>query len=221
MSRLNAVVVLSMLLSAVPAVSAERAGADSTGPIESESFTSGPATVSSQTRRTEAAKEIPTALVEDARFRGMLNILWKASRFGTTCEERGAWIIRDADGSYSCLQVPVTHQCDELSFSPLRPLNAVAFVHTHPNRSSGARDNDLNDQLAAHRIGLPMYTLHRLGVWKYDPHTGITGRELGALGWQKGLVDARGGCPVMGPATRLSDGLLPPGVPMVVVKNAP
>ena len=219
MSRMIAVVVLSTLLSTQSAFAANPAGTDTEGAVESESFGYSARSATPNKVIAEIEKESSAALSSDPHVRGILNTLWRLSKFGSTCEERGAWIVRQADGSYSCLQVPATHQCDALTFSPLRPINAVAFVHTHPNRSAGARENDLNDQLAAHRIGLPMYTLHRMGLWEYDPRTGVTEQQIGPMGWQKGMIEDQR-CPVMGPSTKLAD-QMPAGIPVMVVKNAP
>lgn len=139
-------------------------------------------------RASSSAFEDP---VSSVHVREMVQSLWVDSWMGTICQERGAWILRHSDGGYSCKQVPSTSRCRRLTFSGDRPSNAVAFIHTHPNSAAAISPDD---NQAARKIGLPMYTLHRSGLWKFDPASGRTTKELTALAWQQRISADRCSC---------------------------
>lgn len=138
----------------------------------------------------------PDELSRDPHVREMMALLWKAASLGTTCWERAAWIVRNDDGSYSCVQVPPTRECFQLKISTERPDGAVALVHTHPSTLGVSRRDEGGDVLAAEKIGLPLYTIGRGGLLKYDPETNVNGEIEFALNWLNGSAKDRCNCEI-------------------------
>jgi hypothetical protein len=134
----------------------------------------------------------PEDLSTDPHVREMIQQLWAQSHFGSLCYERAAWIVREEDGSYSCVQVPPTYECNALRFVPEKPLGTVALMHTHPTTNGVGRRDWGEDERAAELIGVPLYTIERNGLRKYDPVSNKNSREQVGLKW----MDRRGedGC---------------------------
>ena len=122
-------------------------------------------------------------LTSDPHIREMMAVLWKSANLGQSCWERAAWIVRNEDGSFSCVQVPTTRECFQLKLSPERPEGAVALMHTHPSTLGVSRKDEGGDVKAAERIGLPLYTIGRSGVLRYDPVTNAQKEVAFGLSW--------------------------------------
>lgn len=123
-------------------------------------------------------------------------LLWKAAQMGTSCWERAAWIVRKADGSLSCVQVPPSRECFQLKVSTERPEGAIALVHTHPSTLGVARRDEGGDILAAEKIGLPLYTIGRGGLNRYDPVTNREEQVEFGLAWLNDAARDQCGCRV-------------------------
>jgi len=135
-------------------------------------------------------------LSRDPHVIEMLRDLWRLTHNGSLCHERGAWIVRDEAGSHACRQVPPTYQCNRLTFNPIPPPGAIAFVHTHPAPRGVSRKDEGADRKVAEAIGLPLYTIEIDGVSKYDPATNKTTMEIAGQSWKtKGDRDGCS-CPV-------------------------
>ena len=137
-------------------------------------------------------------LTQDPHVIEMLTQLWKLTHNGSLCYERGAWIIRAEDGEHSCHQVPPTYQCNQLTFQPVPPPGAIAFVHTHPAPRGVSRQDQGADKKVAEIIGLPLYTIEIDGISKYDPATGKTTKEIDGRAWRYRADKDGCHCPVPG-----------------------
>ncbi|HUF17965.1 MAG TPA: hypothetical protein VMS12_07970 [Thermoanaerobaculia bacterium] len=139
---------------------------------------------------------MPPDITQDPHVVEMLVRLWRLTHNGAQCYERGAWIIREEDGSHSCSQVPPTFQCNELAFSSVPPPGAIAFVHTHPAPRGVSRTDEGADTKAAKLIGLPLYTIAIDGISKYDPATGRKTKEIDGRSWRSRAKRDGCDCPV-------------------------
>lgn len=144
---------------------------------------------------TERSAMLPD-LSQDPHVIEMLAELWKLTHNGSLCHERGAWIIKGEDGDHSCQQVPPTYECNQLTFQPVPPPGAIAFVHTHPAPRGVSRKDEGADKQVAKIIGLPLYTIEIDGISKYDPATGKTTKEIDGRKWRSNADNDGCRCPV-------------------------
>jgi hypothetical protein len=138
-------------------------------------------------------------LSSDPHVREMMRMLWRAAGLGTTCWERAAWIVRNEDGSYSCVQVPPSRECFRLTLSSERPEGAVALMHTHPSKLGAMRIDEGNDANVAEKIGLPLYTIGAAGLFRYDPVTNVERRIEHGLSWMNTAANDSCSCEVQTP----------------------
>lgn len=194
------VVALSLFLAIGLSMRAETAGTERipTGP----SLDASRATVPYQ-NELERVAMLPD-ITQDPHVVEMLVKLWRLTHNGASCYERGAWIVREEDGSHSCSQVPPTFQCNQLTFSSVPPPGAIAFVHTHPAPHGISRMDEGADTKVANLIGLPLYTIEIDGISKYDPATGRKTREIDGRTWRAAAAKDGCDCPISrDPGTRL------------------
>ncbi len=109
---------------------------------------------------------------------------WRASAFGQAPDntERAEWIFYD-DSRYVGQQWPASYRRKEETWHGLIPQDAVGQAHTHPSgtdpRPSG------NDVAVARRLGMPVYTVSRSGIWMASPEGEI--RQLADSHWYQSL----------------------------------
>ena len=97
--------------------------------------------------------------------------LFEASGFGSTSTEHSMWVILK-NGQYSFVVWPWSAESKKETWKGAAPDGAVAVVHTHPSASSerpSDKDHDLADGKQSSKIRVPVYVLHRNGVWKAVP----------------------------------------------------
>jgi hypothetical protein len=98
--------------------------------------------------------------------------LWTASEDGFAASERAAWIIDDGDGTYHLSWWPwsATVRQEAWRHRPV-PGHAVGILHTHPNKVSPkpSMKDGPSDQNTAKAMRMPVYVLHRRGIWKIEP----------------------------------------------------
>lgn len=135
-------------------------------------------------------------LTRDPHVREMMALLWKAANLGQSCWERAAWVVRNEDGSYSCVQVQPSRECFQLKISTERPEGAVALMHTHPSTLGVSRKDEGGDVVAAEKIGLPLYTIGRSGLSRYDPVTNEIAEVAFGLSWLDDAAQDRCNCAV-------------------------
>ena len=82
--------------------------------------------------------------------------------YGVHYAERGAFLVRQSDGSIQCVLWPFSGEFHKISYTAPIPAGTVAIAHTHPRC---CRDLSANDRREAERLRIPiiavsMGTLH-------------------------------------------------------------
>jgi hypothetical protein len=112
------------------------------------------------------APAAPRASVLDwlasAPVRAGLERLLERARFGLAPYETAAWVVRDGGGT-TLREWRFSGVAEKASWSGPAPDGALAVVHTHP-RAADPRPSS-GDVALARRLGLPVYTLTRGGLW--------------------------------------------------------
>ena len=98
--------------------------------------------------------------------------------------ERAAFIIGHEDGSMSCRLWPPTYLYHQEVFHGDLPPGTLAIIHTHPDRSPRP---SVDDQVAADRLGIPIYVLTRHDVFKADPGQRLATEIVRGEWWVDGL----------------------------------
>ena len=80
--------------------------------------------------------------------------------------ETAAFIVRGPDGGLSRIFWPGGHLFRRARWRGVIPPNAVAVMHTHPNRMPRPSDHDIAE---SKRIGLPFYVVTRTTLCRVDP----------------------------------------------------
>ena len=104
---------------------------------------------------------------------------WAISKAGFDSREGLVMVFLRQDGRYIGRSPGATNEFDQVSFK-WDPA-AIAIVHTHPNTIS-ARPSSI-DELAAERLGVPVYTITNRGMYVYNPTTMRTTRVMNDLDW--------------------------------------
>lgn len=97
--------------------------------------------------------------------------LFEASGFGSAPTEHSMWVVSE-DGKYNFVMWPWSAEPGKERWKGPLPQGAVAVVHTHPTAKSerpSPGDHDLADGKQDSRIRMPVYVLHRNGIWKAVP----------------------------------------------------
>jgi hypothetical protein len=93
--------------------------------------------------------------------------LWVEAGFGGQARELAAWVLA-VDADHVRWQTwPDGRQYIRAHWSGRVPGSAVAIVHTHPNVVDPKPS--FQDIETARRLGLPVYTVSRAGIWKARP----------------------------------------------------
>jgi hypothetical protein len=97
--------------------------------------------------------------------------LFESSGFGSTPTEHSMWVV-SKDGRYEFLIWPWSAAAGKETWKGPAPDGAIAVIHTHPSTKSerpSDDDHDLADGKQDTRIRMPVYVLHRNGIWKAVP----------------------------------------------------
>jgi len=97
--------------------------------------------------------------------------LFEVSGFGTAATEHSMWVI-SKNGEYSFMVWPWSAAAGKETWKGPAPHGAVAIIHTHPTAKSerpSSQDQDLADGKQSRNIRMPVYVLHRAGIWKAVP----------------------------------------------------
>lgn len=97
--------------------------------------------------------------------------LWEAARFGQEISERAAWVLKDDAGRLRWLAWPAEYKYLRAHWEGSIPAAAVAIAHTHPTRVDPKPSQQ--DAETARRLGVPVYTVSRSGIWKAMPDGSI------------------------------------------------
>jgi len=123
--------------------------------------------------------------------------LFKSSRFGLDPNERSAWLAQNDDGKFRLIVWPFSGTEGKATWHGALPPGLYANMHTHPRGyepwPSGKDKENMTTLLwkRYHHGPIPVYTLSRSGVWKWDPAIPDvgSGRGLELLGgfWWRGF----------------------------------
>ncbi len=106
-------------------------------------------------------------IFESDSGRGCFSRILKDSGWGLLGPfEHAAFIVERVDGSFDCVKWPHVHSYLGESYHGVVPPGTVAIAHTHPVEF---RYPSIQDKEEATRIGLPIYVLTILGVYRTDP----------------------------------------------------
>jgi hypothetical protein len=97
--------------------------------------------------------------------------LFESSAFGNTSTEHSMWVI-SKDGKYTFVIWPWSAESRKETWKGPTPDGAVAIVHTHPSAGSerpSDKDHELANGKQSSKVRLPVYVLHRNGIWKAAP----------------------------------------------------
>jgi hypothetical protein len=98
---------------------------------------------------------------------------------GTNGKEGAVLIFQNLSGGYFAKLQSKTNEQKKVTFTWVP--NAIAIVHTHPNRSDPRPSHD--DVRLANRLKVPMFTISLYGMWVYDPATKKTSMIHQGLDW--------------------------------------
>jgi hypothetical protein len=93
-----------------------------------------------------------------AELAPMLRDLLARSGYGVHSFERGAFFVRETDGTIRCLLWPFTNQFQSISAKLIIPSGTIAIAHTHPN---GQQQPSVRDREEAARLDIPMLVVSR------------------------------------------------------------
>lgn len=93
--------------------------------------------------------------------------LWAQAGFGSTREERAAWVVPHASEGMRWVSWPNGRRFLAARWDGPVPAGAVAIVHTHPSVVDPKPSEQ--DIETARRLRVPVYTVSRSGIWKAVP----------------------------------------------------
>jgi JAB domain-containing protein similar to deubiquitination enzymes len=93
--------------------------------------------------------------------------LWEEAGFGGQAVERAAWVLAVGPDHLVWRTWPDEHGYLRAHWTGAVPEDAVAIVHTHPAKVDPKPSPQ--DIETARRLGLPVYTVSRVGIWKAEP----------------------------------------------------
>jgi len=142
------------------------------------------------------------AATSDKGVRQCIYCIFQRGGYGNRNSEEALWLTCDDDGKFGCQVWPSTARQGNSNRSTTStsgvPSDACGLVHTHPRRKPATPstcqgcDVDVSD-----RLGMPVYTVHPGGIWKYDPTTKQTTLEKPG-GWAKEFKKTCGKKPCKG-----------------------
>ena len=124
--------------------------------------------------------------ISDCRIVTGFYDLWEKSFFGREPNrvEVAAWIRLNSKLEYEFILWEITPQREKTTWrGGAIPENVLATAHTHPQKDDPKPS--IPDVALAGRLGLPIYTISRKGIWKVTPG-GAVSQEAG-MGWSKAL----------------------------------
>ena len=121
----------------------------------------------------------------EASLRAEAFRLFRAGGFGSDRSERAAWVVR-APAGIAWRAWPWDRRYLESRWVGPTPPGALAIVHTHPAIVDPRPS--VTDRATAGRLGVPVYTVSRTGIWKAEPGGAVT--RVGDEHWWDGCEGA-------------------------------
>jgi hypothetical protein len=110
-------------------------------------------------------------VMDNRQVQGQSYSLFQKSAFGNAPTEHSMWVI-SRDGQYRFVVWPWSAEAGKETWRGPAPDGAAAIVHTHPSAKSerpSQGDHDLADGKQSRNITMPVYVLHKNGIWKAVP----------------------------------------------------
>ena len=104
---------------------------------------------------------------------------WNSSHNGVDKVEAVVLIFSRADGSYFAAALAQTNESNKLRFK-WDPA-AIAIAHTHPTTLDPKPS--IEDKRIADKLGVPIFTMSRWGMYMYDPVTKQIRKVQNNLDW--------------------------------------
>lgn len=124
--------------------------------------------------------------------------LWEEAGFGARAAERAAWVLAVGADRLVWQPWPDERRYFRAQWTGPTPAGAVAIVHTHPTVVDPKPSPQ--DVETARRLGLPVYTVSRTGIWKAEPGGAIV--AVGDARWWTGCRAGACGAPERHPEFR-------------------
>ena len=99
-------------------------------------------------------------------MRASLERLLERVQYGLSSAEAAAWVVPEC-GGVALREWIFSGAYESASWNGPRPAGALAIVHTHPLRTDPRPSS--GDAALSRRLGLPVYTLTRHGLWVAQP----------------------------------------------------
>ena len=125
-----------------------------------------------------APRRFELSRVDDDIIKGFEKA-WTISNNGTSGKEGLVLLFQALGGGYLARVQRKTNELRQVTFTWVP--NAIAIVHTHPNRNDPKPSNE--DMHLADRFKVPVITLTLHGMYVYDPATKETTRVFDGLDW--------------------------------------
>jgi hypothetical protein len=138
---------------------------------------------SEQIQCSEIQSNIPVLDLKDCEILQIFFRLWKHA--GLLETERAIWIVRNANGQFESKDWGRTPQRWTQVWNDPLPDHVVSIAHTHPVNVDPKPSKQ--DQVAALKLGIAVYTISRKGIWRVTPDGVITQEE--SLGWYKRISE--------------------------------
>jgi hypothetical protein len=119
--------------------------------------------------------------IQDARVVNAMHRAWIQTLSCAKGTEAG-FRLDETDGGFSVIYQPFTNQFMTERMEIL-PGITTAIFHVHPPDADPRPS--IGDMRIANRYGLRIYTMHRSGLYVYDPATGQTSKLQELLSWLK------------------------------------
>lgn len=121
--------------------------------------------------RGEPGESRPAPRLLESTLRAPAYRLWEAAGFGAEKSERAAWVVEDAAREARWLAWPNARGYLRARWEGPIPPSVVAIVHTHPAIVDPKPSEQ--DVETARRLGVPVYTVSRSGIWKAVPEGSV------------------------------------------------
>lgn len=126
---------------------------------------------------------------DDAGVRSVFATFMKFSGNRTDDIEHAAFLVRDEDGTLSCVQWPYANWERASSYQGVVPEGTVAILRVQSWRSPRPSAADIRQSVTS---GLPVYTLTRRQIYAVDPASGET-VQIASNDWSGGVTATKAG----------------------------
>jgi hypothetical protein len=122
------------------------------------------------------------AITDDEGIQDCIWCIYTKAGFGHSNAEESLWVTCAEGEGFGCIVWPSTKEAgtsriSQTTWQGATPQDACALIHTHPRKKTPKPSDCENcDVYQAHRLGMPIYSVHPSGIWKYDPQDKEVGK---------------------------------------------